>query len=94
MVTTDFDTWISANVETLEDAFCVKQCIENVENIGSYDIKTNGDKKFITAFDETLMIASEKSQETFLNMLEDRFSDGELDIETLYEFNRQMEKDD
>ncbi len=90
MATTDFDTWISENVQNLEDAFCLKRCIEDDDDIGSYDIKSDGDRKFIKAFGETLMIANQKSQATFLKMLESRFSDGELNIQTIYEFKRQM----
>ncbi len=91
MATTDFETWMDDNVENIEDAFCLKQAIENW---GSYDITTKDDKIFVTATDETLMLASIKAQETFLSMLKKRFADEGLDIESTYEFYRQMEKDD
>ncbi len=40
------------------------------------------------------MLASIKAEETFLSMLENRYSEDGLDIETLYDFNRSMEDDD
>lgn len=39
-----------------------------------------------------LMLASVKAQDTFLSTLEQRFADEGLDIESTYEFYRQMEK--
>jgi predicted RNA methylase len=94
MTTTDFENWIENNVEDIEDAFCLRQCVLNNEPYGSYEISSRDGKKFIKAFDETLMIASVKAEETFLNILEDRFADEGLDIDSTYEFKRQMEKDD
>ncbi len=94
MATTDFDTWISENVNNLEDAYCLRQSILNDENIGSFEISAKDGKKFVKAFGETLMLASIKAKETFLSMLENRYSEDGLDIETLYDFNRLMEKDD
>lgn len=92
--TTEFESWIDNNVEDINDAYCLKQAIENRENWGSYDVSVNGDKIFVKAFDETLMLASVKAQETFLSMLEQQFADEGLDIESTYDFYRQMEKDD
>lgn len=94
MAITDFEDWMDNNVENIEDAFCLRQCILNNENYGSYDISSNGEKKFIKAFDETLLLASIKAQETFLDMLESRYADEGLDIESTYEFYRQMAKND
>lgn len=94
MATTEFNDWIDDNVENIEDAFCLEQCILGNENYGSFDISSKGDKKFIKAFGDTLMIASIKAQETFLEILEERFADEGLDIESTYEFYRQMAKDD
>lgn len=94
MATTDFDQWIGDNVSDIEDAYCLKHSIENRENWGNYDIITKSDKVFVTAFNETLMLASIKAQETFLSILETRFADLGLDIDSSYEFYCQMKKDD
>lgn len=94
MATTEFNSWIEDNVENIEEAYNLKQAIENRETWGSYDVSAKDDKIFITAFGETLMLASIKAKETFLSMLEQRFSEDGLDIDSTYEFYRQVAKDD
>lgn len=94
MTTTDFDQWMEDNVEGIEDAFCLEQAIRNQEHVGSFDVKVKGDRLFVEAFGDTLMIAGAKAQETFLSMLENKYSDEGLSIESTYDFKRQMEKND
>lgn len=91
---TDFESWLDNNVETIEDAYCLQQAILNKENYGSYDFSSNGEKYFIKAFAEPLMLASIKARDTFLSMLEKRYAYEGLSLESSYDYNRQMEKDD
>lgn len=91
---TDFDAWMEAYVEDIEDAFCVKDAILNEYSCGPFDVKRNGERLFIYTCGDTLMLANDKAKETFLSMLENRYADEGWDIETTYEYRRQMEKDD
>lgn len=91
---TDFNDWMQMYVEDINDAFCVKDAIDNEYSCGGFDVKRNGDKLFVECYGDTLMLASEKAKETFLSMLEARYADEGLDIESTYEYYRQMSKDD
>ena len=44
--------------------------------------------------DDTLMLASEKAREAFLSLIHSRYCDPELDIESWYQYSRNMAKVD
>ena len=64
---TDFEVFL-CEIEDLEDAFCLDQTIRTGSDYGSYHYNENGEKVFITSdcWEDTLMLANEKSKEYFL----------------------------
>ncbi len=92
---TDFEVFLN-EIEDLEDAYCLDQTIRTGSNYGSYHYDENDEKVFITSdcWEDTLMLANEKSKEYFLHLLEERCSEEGMALEVYYEMKRQMAKDD
>lgn len=90
MVTTDFENWIDNNVENVEDAYNLEQCILSKDTMGAYNYAENKGQIFITAFDAPLRIATDKAKETFLSMLKCRYAAEGTSLEAVYESYRQM----
>ncbi len=92
---TDFEVFLD-EIENLEDAFCLDQTIRTCCDYGSYHYTENNTKIFITSdcWEDTLMLANEKSKEYFLYLLEQHWSKDHMPLEIYYEMMRQMAKED
>ena len=96
---TDFDAWLDqADPDDYEETYALYKAVEDGEAFGIYECKPSPDhsKWFVKAghTDDTLMLASPQARAAFLRCIEERFGDGELDMESWYHYNRNMAKDD
>ncbi len=92
---TDFKVFL-CEIEDLEDAFCLDQTIRTGSDYGSYHYNEKGEKVFITSdcWEDTLMLANEKSKEYFLHLLEEHWSEEGMQLDVYYEMKRQIAKED
>ncbi|MDD5486633.1 MAG: hypothetical protein PHW65_03675 [Dehalococcoidales bacterium] len=95
---TDFNIWLEqADPEDFEDVYCLYHAVKDKENYGLYECKKSKDGKLFIKADhteETLMLASQKAIDAFLNLIERRYVDPGMEIEGWYEFHRAMAKND
>lgn len=96
---TDFDGWLDqADPDDYEEIYALYRAVANGETFGRYECKPSQGhfKWFVKAgcTEDTLMLASSKAREAFLRRIEERFGDGELDMESWYHFHRNMAQDD
>jgi len=92
---TDFDAWLdSVDPDDYKEVYCLYKSVEECEEWGMYSTSENNGKLFVKGpVGDTLMLASEKAKKTFLNILEDRYCDDGMDIESWYGFMRAMKND-
>lgn len=92
---TDFIIFLN-EIEDLEEAFCLDQTIRTGSDYGYYHYKEKDGKIFITSdsWNDTLMLANEKSKDYFLHLLEKEWSKDNIQLEVYYEMMRQMSKED
>ena len=95
MATTDFNEWLSFNVEDAAEALAVKNALEFKVNYGSYEYSEEPDGRiFIKGVFGTVLIANEKSLNLFKAMLEEKYAHKGMDLETTVDYDRAISKDD
>ena len=89
---TAFDVWLECNgPESTEEIYCLYNSVQNCEGLGIYTTTAKNGKLFVNGTgDDTLMIASEKAKDLFLQILRKQYCDG-MDIESWYAFTKAME---
>lgn len=95
--TTDFNEWLEEHLSggDYNDVYSLYHTVSDGKSMGSFSISENNGTSFIedSVCDGTLMLASEKAKETFLQIIEDNYCGG-MDIEGFYYYHHSMEKDD
>ena len=96
---TDFDAWLDqADPEGYEEVYALYRAIVDCDEVGRYQCNASqdGTKWFVKASsaDDTLMLASIEAKDAFVKHVDSKYGDSELDMESWYHFNRNMEKDD
>ncbi|HEY1136472.1 MAG TPA: hypothetical protein VGE64_03185 [Xanthomonadaceae bacterium] len=96
---TDFEAWLEqADPEGHEEVYALYQAVYGAEDYGFYECKVSADgtKWFIKSghVEDTLMLASEKARSAFLSLIENKYTEGDMDIESWYGYRRAMAKDD
>ena len=96
---TDFDAWLDeADPEGYEEVHALYRAIVDCDEFGLYQCKSSQDetKWFVKAggAGDTLMLASVEAKNAFLKRIDSKYVDSELDMESWYHFNRNMEKND
>lgn len=96
---TDFDAWLSCiDLSDYNDVYSLYQTVSELVNYSSFEITendtSNGKRYFLKSneCDDTLMLASEKSRQTFLSIITTRYCE-DMDIEGYYAFHHGMEMD-
>ena len=97
---TDFDTWIAGSLLIdYNEVYCLYRSVHDIDEFDSFKtskkVQAGKTKYFVTCdyLSDTLMLASDKAREYFLDKLEKQFA-GEMGMEGWYAYNRAMEKDD
>jgi hypothetical protein len=96
---TDFEAWLDqADPEGHEEVYALYQAVYGAEDCGFYECKAsvNGTEWFLRAghVEDTLMLASGKARSAFLSLIERRYTDGDMDIESWYGYKRAMARDE
>jgi hypothetical protein len=96
---TNFNDWLEqADPSGYEEVYALYRALEDCDASGIYScIKSEkGDKWFFKGenTEDTLMLASPKAKDMFMKLIESKYGDGELDMESLYHLERNMAKDD
>lgn len=77
MATTNFREWLDLlDDHDIEEIECLYESIRQVTEIGSFKTQENNGRLFVTTIDheETLMLASPQSVDTFLAILDKEYS--------------------
>jgi hypothetical protein len=95
---TDFEAWLEqADPDGHEEVYALYQAVSAGEDYGFYECKASDDgtKWFLKGghVEDTLMLASEKARSAFLLLIESKYTDGDMDIESWYDYMRAMAKD-
>lgn len=96
---TEFEEWLEqADPDDHEEVYALFRALTDTETFGPYECILGPSKTmwFVKAAgaDDTLLLASEKARTAFISLVEQRFGDGELDMESWYHFHRNLSKDD
>ncbi len=97
MAITDFNSWLDeASPDDFEEIYCIYRAVADNDSFGCYKCEENNGKFFLKAdhVSETLMLASEKAKNAFLEQIRKQYCDGTDDIEMWYGYSRAMAKDD
>ena len=99
--TTDFKQWVNfVDLENIEEIYCIYRAVYDIQEWGAFKCSvnktSNGDRYFLKCdyCDDTLMIASEKARQYFLDYIKKEYMQSEADIESWYSYKHSMEKDD
>lgn len=93
--TSGFEEWFGDNEpDDFEDIYALYNAASSRETFGTYEVKTSGEKTFITGPISTLALLSEKARTAFLAKIEDLKDDPDMDMESWYGFKRAISKDD
>ena|ERR1700740_1708305 len=95
MAITDFTQWLdAADVSdlTTQEMYHLYHSIAEKTEYAPWHVSIAGEKLFIKAdyFEESLMIASEKARDAFLELLRNKFFGG-WDVESWYGYNSALE---
>lgn len=98
-VATDFEAWLElADPDGYEEVYALYMAVLDVEEFGLYKCSKseNGDQWFITGnhIENKLMLSGDKARETFLSLIKSRYCDLEMEIESWYQYERNMAKTD
>ena len=92
-----FKDWIENNVDAddYEDVYCLYQAVYNVDNYGMYSAHSEGDNIIVSSDmgEEKMVLRGPAEQQEFLDYLDDTYGE-DIGVESLYSFNKAMEKDD
>ena len=92
-----FKDWVENYVDAddYEDVYCLYQAVYNVDRYGMYSAQSDGDNVIVSSDmgEEELVLRGSSEQQEFLDYLDDTYGE-EVGIESLYSFNKAMEKDD
>lgn len=92
-----FKDWVENYVDAddYEDVYCLYQAVYNVDRYGMYSAQSDGDNVIVSSDmgEEELVLRGSAEQQEFLDYLDDTYGE-EVGIESLYSFNKAMEKDD
>ena len=96
---TDFEAWLDqADPDGYEEVFALYQAVTECGSFGFYECKAGpkGTNWFIKGggTEDTLMLASQKARDAFTKLVEEKYGDGELDMESWYHYHRNMARDD
>lgn len=96
---TDFSAWLDqADLDDHEEVYALYKAVEDVDDVGLYKCTASkdGTKWFVEAShtEDKLMLASVEARAAFLKKIENEYTNGELDIESWYYYQSQMNKDD
>lgn len=100
MVTiTDFNVWLGeVNLVERDDIDSLYRTVDELSDYGSFKVKVaqgtdNGWILYADFCECNLHIKTEKSRETFLRIIEEKYCEG-MTEEAWYSFYKEMEKDD
>lgn len=89
--TADFDVWLEENEpDSYDEIYTLYHSVNEREGNGIWEVTTRDDKTFVTGSTSTLQLLSEKSRLAFLRKVEALKSDPDMDMESWYEFERNM----
>lgn len=92
-----YKDWLSGALdeEDIEDVYCLYLAVYNVDAYGMYSARREGDNIIVNsdAADEKLILRGVTEQQKFLDYLDDTYGE-DIGVESLYSFNRAIEKDD
>lgn len=92
-----YKDWIehNADADDFEDVYCLYQAVYNIDNYGVYSAKSEGDNIIVKSDigEEKLVLRGTVEQQKFLDYLDDTYGE-DIGVESLYSFNKAMEKDD
>ena len=92
-----FKDWVENNVDAddYEDVYCLYQAVYNVDRYGMYSAQSNSDNVIVSSDmgEEELVLRGSAEQQEFLDYLDDTYGE-DIGIESLYSFNKAMEKND
>lgn len=96
---TDFEAWLDqVDPEGHEEVYSLYRSVADATQIGLFESKpAKGGKGLIVYkdhIDDYLLLASDKAKSAFLNEIEKRYVDNDMNIEGWYEFHRSMAKND
>ena len=96
---TDFEAWLDqADPEGHEEVYSLYRAVVDTTQMGPFQCKPakggNGLIVYADHIDDTLLLASDKAKSAFLNEIEKRYVNNDMNIEGWYEFNRSMAKND
>ena len=92
-----YKDWIENNVDAddYEDVYCLYQAVYNEESYGMFSAHSEGDNIVVKSDmgEDELILRGSSEQQKFLDYLDDTYGE-DIGIESLYSFNKAMEKDD
>lgn len=92
-----FKDWVENYVDAddYEDVYCLYQAVYNVDRYGMYSAQSDGDNVIVSSDmgEEGLVLRGSAEQQEFLDYLDDTYGE-DIGIESLYSFNKAMEKND
>lgn len=97
---TDFIDWLDgAEPEGHEEVYSLYRSVKDCDSWGVYETvkATGGGDRWMVSADnseDSLLLASEKAKEAFLEHIENTYCDGDLEMESWYMFKHAMSKDD
>lgn len=92
-----YKDWIDRNLDAddYEDVYCLYQAVYNVDHYGMYSARMEGDNVIVQSDmgEDELILRGDAEQQKFLDYIDDTYGE-DIGIESLYSFNKAMEKDD
>lgn len=89
--------WISGNLneDDFDDVYCLYLAVYNVDSYGLYTAHRDGENILVKCDmgEGELVLRGASEQQKFLDYLDDTYGE-DIGVESLYSFNRAMEKDD
>lgn len=94
MATTDFSSWLdSVDPEGTEEVYGLYSAVSEEESNGIFEVSSSQGKLFVKVghVTDSLMITSPQAKALFLDILREKFMDGESDVESWYGYQRNMD---
>jgi hypothetical protein len=94
MGTTNFESWLDqADPDTTETIYGLYEAVSSETTNGIWNVSKRGNNIIVQVGNakDALIIASSEAKNVFLNLVRERYMDGDDDAESWYGFQRNMD---